>query len=78
MRGRVLLAAALIAAGICCILLAVWLFLPVAVNWPDSWMGGIYILGLLIGGAGIAFKGVRMLRRRPKCFGKGRGECERA
>jgi hypothetical protein len=49
----------MIAVGICSAVVGGLLILPVAVNWPASWPGGMLILIFLLGGATVGCRGVR-------------------
>lgn len=53
--------------GVAAIFLAGAMVLPVAVNLPDSWFGGLLLLLLIVGGAALIAWGVR---RKPNAEGK--------
>lgn len=46
--------------GLSLILLALWLLIPVAVNWPDSWLGAVSVAMLVTAGVGLVRRGARL------------------
>ena len=50
--------------GVVSIIMAAFLALPVAVNFPDSWFGLLEVVLLVAGGASLIVSGMKNLRRR--------------
>ena len=55
---------ALFVAACALLLLGLFFVIPVAVNWPDSWFGGVLIAVLLVVSALLCRKAVQILRRK--------------
>jgi len=59
-----LLDAGFVLCGVCLLILALLMLLPVAVNLPDSWVGLVWIVLLVIAGSALVYRGKVWLRMR--------------
>ena len=55
------LSCGMVVLGIAALLLASLMVLPVAVNWPASWFGGLLIVVVAIAGCWLIYRGIRRL-----------------
>jgi hypothetical protein len=65
---------ALLLAAAALLVLALFLIVPVAVNWPDSWFGGLLSAGSMGSAVALAYKAVQLIRRQISASDKDRGQ----